>query len=370
MPRPPSKTARRVPAINSPLSVVILAAGQGRRMLSDAPKVLAPLAGEPLLAHVLALAGELNPAGIHVVVGYGHERVQERFRDTRVQWALQTQQLGTGHAVRTAMPAIADDHRVLILYGDVPLLRSQTLRMLLEQSPLRGLSLLTARFPQPYGYGRIVRDAAGKAKRIVEEADASAAERRIQEINTGVMAAPAALLKRWLTQIKPRNAQGEYYLTDVLAQAVRERCAVASVEAADNCEIMGVNDRLQLAEAESEYRRRRARELMTQGVTIVDPARIDLRGAVTAGRDVLIDVDVVMQGPVTLGDRTRIGSHCVLSDCTVGADAVIESHCVLRRIEVADRCHIPSFSCPAPGTRLTDESPRQAGIVRKRSGTP
>ena len=334
--------------------MIILAAGQGRRMLSDLPKVLAPLAGEPLLAHVLALAAELKPASIHVVVGYGSDLVRERFRDTRVYWALQSQQLGTGHAVRTALPDIPDFHRVLVLYGDVPLLRSQTLQALLEPSGTRGLTLLTARFANPFGYGRIVRDAGGAARRIVEEADASARERRIEEINTGVMVAGAAELKRWLGLLKPHNAQGEFYLTDIVALAVKEKCAIATVEATDNREIIGVNDRLQLADAETEYRRRRAQELMGQGVTVIDPARIDIRGEVTAGRDVLIDANVVLEGRVTLGDRVRIGPGCLIRDAQIGADTDVRGHCVLRQVQVGSNCRIGPAVCLEPGTRVSD----------------
>jgi bifunctional UDP-N-acetylglucosamine pyrophosphorylase / glucosamine-1-phosphate N-acetyltransferase len=355
MPRSPSSAVRRVvPGSSSPLSVVILAAGQGRRMLSDLPKVLAPLAGEPLLSHVLALAEELNPESVHVVVGFGADRVRERFRGTRVQWALQDRQLGTGHAVRTALPDIPDSHCVLVLYGDVPLLRSETLRSLLALSPARGLALLTARFANPHGYGRIVRNPAGKARRIVEEADASVRERRIQEINTGVMVASARYLKRWLTELKPHNAQGEYYLTDVVAQAAREKCAIATFEAVDNCEIMGVNDRVQLAEAEGEYRRRRARDLMAQGVTLVDPARIDVRGTVTVGRDVLLDAGVVIEGPVTLGDRVHVGADSIIRGTQIGAGTQVQAHCVLQQVKVGENCSIGPCVYLEAGVRIPD----------------
>jgi bifunctional UDP-N-acetylglucosamine pyrophosphorylase / glucosamine-1-phosphate N-acetyltransferase len=340
--------------------VVILAAGQGKRMVSDLPKVLAPLAGEPLLSHVLALARQLNPESIHVVVGHGAERVREHFREARVQWALQGEQLGTGHAVSVALPAIPDHHRVLVLYGDVPLLRLETLQSLLgaltARPSERGFTLLTARFANAYGYGRIIRNSAGQPQRIVEETDASARQRRIQEANTGVMVANAGQLKRWLGRLKPHNAQGEYYLTDVLAEAVREKCAIATLEATDTREIMGVNDRSQLADAESEYRRRRAEELMAQGVTLVDPSRIDIRGPVTVGRDVLIDVDVVLQGTVTLGDRVRIGPGCVIQDSIIGAETELHSHCVLQRTHIGKKCAIGPLVRLEPGAKLPDKT--------------
>jgi bifunctional UDP-N-acetylglucosamine pyrophosphorylase/glucosamine-1-phosphate N-acetyltransferase len=342
--------------------VVILAAGQGKRMVSDLPKVLAPLAGEPLLSHVLALAHELKPDSIHVVVGFGADRVRERFRDAPVRWALQSEQLGTGHAVSMALPDIPDAHRVLVLYGDVPLLRSETLQSLLaaptSRPSTRGFTLLTARFANPFGYGRIVRNSAGQPQRIVEEADAGARERRIQEINTGVMVANAGQLKRWLRALKPRNAQGEYYLTDALAMAVREKCAIATLEATDNCEIMGVNDRAQLADAEREYRRRRTQELMAQGVILIDPSRIDIRGPVIVGRDVLIDVDVVLQGAVTLGDRVRIGPGCVIQDSVIGEETELHSHCVLQRTSIGRKCVIGPLVRLEPGIQLPDETKR------------
>ncbi len=329
-------------------------------MVSDLPKVLAPLAGEPLLSHVLALAHELNPDSIHVVVGFGADRVRDRFRGSPVRWALQKEQLGTGHAVETALPDIPDIHRVLVMYGDVPLLRSETLQSLLaaptSRPSARGLTLLTARFANPFGYGRIVRNAAGQPQRIVEETDASAHERRIQEINTGVMVANAGQLKRWLGVLKPRNAQGEYYLTDVVALAVKEKCAITTLEATDNCEIMGVNDRSQLADAEREYRRRRAHDLMAQGVTLVDPLRVDIRGPVTVGRDVLIDIDVVLQGAVTLGDRVRIGPGCVIQDSIIGADTELQSHCVLQRTHIGKKCVIGPLVRLEPGMKVPDKT--------------
>jgi len=324
-------------------------------MLSDLPKVLQPLAGMPLLAHVLDLAASLEPATIHIVYGHGGERVRDLFSDQQRQWSLQSEQLGTGHAVRQAMPKIPDAHRVLVLYGDVPLLRRETVQQLVGASRAGALGLLTARLANPFGYGRIVRNRRGAPVRIVEEGEASAEERRIQEVNTGVVTANARLLKSWLESLKPRNVQGEYYLTDVLAQAVKDKCAITTVEAADATEVLGVNDRLQLADAESEYRRRRARALMGQGVTLIDPARIDIRGPVTVGRDVQLDVNVVLEGPLVLGDGVRIGPNCVLSNASIGAGTVVHANSVLQDAQIGRNCRIGPFCRVRPQTRVADE---------------
>jgi bifunctional UDP-N-acetylglucosamine pyrophosphorylase/glucosamine-1-phosphate N-acetyltransferase len=340
----------------APLSIVVLAAGQGKRMLSDLPKVLQPLAGMPLLAHVLDLAASLTPAAIHIVYGHGGERVRELFSGQQRQWSLQSQQLGTGHAVGQAMPGIPDPHRVLVLYGDVPLLHRESLQRLLAASRTAALGLLTARLANPSGYGRIVRNRRGAPVRIVEESDAGAEERRIQEVNTGVVTAKARLLRSWLQSLKPRNVQGEYYLTDVLAQAVKDKCTIATVEATDATEVLGVNDRLQLADAEAEYRRRRARALMAQGVTLIDPARIDIRGPVTVGRDVELDVNVVLEGPLVLGDGVRIGPNCVVSNTLIGAGTVVHANSVLQDAQIGRNCRIGPFCRVRPETRVADEA--------------
>ncbi|HEY4973327.1 MAG TPA: NTP transferase domain-containing protein, partial [Steroidobacteraceae bacterium] len=279
MPRKQSKAAPPAAPTAAPLSIVILAAGQGKRMLSDVPKVLQPLAGTPMLAHVLDLAANLAPTCIHVVYGHGGERVRELFNNEQLHWTLQSEQLGTGDALRQAMPDIPDAHQVLVLYGDVPLLLADTLRGLLAHSGKNSVALLTARLTDASGYGRVVRDARGKLRRIVEECDANAKQRQIHEVSTGVMVASAKLLKAWLARLKPRNAQHEYYLTDIVGMAVQQKLRIATVEASDGAQVQGVNDKLQLALAEGEYRRRRARELMGQGVTLIDPARIDVRGS-------------------------------------------------------------------------------------------
>jgi len=354
MPRKQAKAAQQAAPTTAPLSIVILAAGQGKRMQSDIPKVLQPLAGMPMLAHVLGLAAKLTPASIHVVYGHGGERVRELFDDGRLRWSLQAEQLGTGDALHQAMPDIPDANQVLVLYGDVPLLLADTLRGLIARSGPRGVALLTARLADPSGYGRVVRDARGALRRIVEECDANARQRLIREVNTGVLVASARVLKDWLARLKPRNAQREYYLTDILGMAVRQKLRVATVEAADAAEVQGVNDKLQLALAETEYRRRRARQLMGQGVTLIDPARIDLRGSINVGRDVLLDVNVVLDGPVELGDGVRIGPNCVLRNVSIGARTVLFANCVLQDAQIGSDCQIGPFTRMRPKVRIAN----------------
>jgi bifunctional UDP-N-acetylglucosamine pyrophosphorylase/glucosamine-1-phosphate N-acetyltransferase len=336
------------------LSVVILAAGQGKRMQSDRPKVLQPLAGHPLLAHVFETAQALEPDLIHVVYGHGGELVRQSLIGPNLHWALQPEQLGTGHALQMAMPAIPDDHTVLVLYGDVPLLRAQTLRELLALAAAKSLALLTVELADPTGYGRIVRDARGAVRRIVEQKDAKPRELKITECNTGVLAAPAKRLRAWLKKLGNNNAQREYYLTDVIAMAVAEKLRVRPLVASDPVEVLGVNDRVQLAMLETAYRARRARELMLAGVTIIDPARIDIRGAVECGRDVVLDVNVVLEGPVQLGDGVRIGANCVLNQVNVGAGTEIRPNCVIHRAEIGPHCEIGPFARIRPETQLAE----------------
>ena len=358
MSRKPTRTApETAPAAtpsSAPLSIVILAAGQGKRMQSDIPKVLQPLAGTPMLAHVLEVAASLEPASIHVGYGHGGERVRGLFDDGQLQWALQSEQLGTGDALQQAMPQIPDSHQVLVLYGDVPLLLADTVRGLLAQSSERSVALLTAQLPDASGYGRVLRDARGRLQRIVEECDASAKQRLIREVYTGMLVASAGFLKACLARLKPRNAQHEYYLTDIVGMAVAQKLRIASVQAGDAAEIQGVNDRLQLALAEAEYRRRRARALMAQGVTLIDPARIDLRGAISVGRDVLLDVNVVLEGPVELADGVRIGPNCVLKNIAVGARTVLYANCVLQDAQIGSDCQIGPFTRMRPRVRIAD----------------
>jgi bifunctional UDP-N-acetylglucosamine pyrophosphorylase/glucosamine-1-phosphate N-acetyltransferase len=338
-----------------PLSIVILAAGQGKRMASDLPKVLQPLAGRPLLAHVIDTARALHPAAIHVVHGHGAERVRAAFPEADIHWTLQAEQLGTGHAVLQAMPAIPDEHTVLVLYGDVPLVRSETLSDLAARASSSSLVLLSAVIADPAGYGRVIRDATGRVVRIVEHKDADRKELAVAEINTGLLAAPAGRLRRWLSALGRDNAQGEYYLPDCIVAAVRDGCPVEAVVAASAMEVLGVNDKLQLAEVEAAHRRERASELMRAGVTIVDPARVDIRGEVSCGRDVVLDINVILEGKVRLGDRARVGPGCLLRDCELGADTEVRANCVVEGAVTGARCVIGPFARLRPGTRLADE---------------
>ena len=338
-----------------PLSVIILAAGQGKRMASDLPKVLQPLAGRPLLAHVIDTARSLKPAAIYVVYGHGGERVREAIADSKIQWVLQAEQLGTGHAVLQAMPAIPDGHLVLVLYGDVPLVRSATLAELVTRAGATSIAVLTAVLPDPAGYGRVVRDTTGRVARIVEHKDAIHKELAIGEVNTGLLAAPAGRLRRWLSALGRDNAQGEYYLPDCIVAAVRDGVAVEAVVAASATEVLGVNDKLQLAEVEAARRRERAADLMRAGVTIVDPARVDIRGEVHCGRDVVLEINVILEGKVRLGDRARIGPGSVLRDCEIGADTEVRANCVIEGATTGSRCVIGPFARLRPGTRLADE---------------
>jgi bifunctional UDP-N-acetylglucosamine pyrophosphorylase/glucosamine-1-phosphate N-acetyltransferase len=327
------------------LNIVILAAGQGKRMRSDLPKVLHPVAGKPMLAHVLDAARELAPTKVCVVYGHGGEQVRTALDSTDLTWALQEPQLGTGHAVMQAMPEFAavPPAPTLVLYGDVPLIRAATLRRLIEAAGADKLALLTAHLDNPHGYGRIVR-VDGKVTRIVEEKDADDAERAIREINTGILVAPGAALARWLPQLGSANAQGEYYLTDIVALAVAEGMDVVTAHPDANWETEGVNSKVQLAALERIYQRNVAEALMEQGVTLADPARIDVRGQLICGRDVSIDVNCVFEGSVVLGDGVRIGPNCVLQDATVGPGSVIGPFARLRPGTVlAEDVHIGNF---------------------------
>jgi bifunctional UDP-N-acetylglucosamine pyrophosphorylase/glucosamine-1-phosphate N-acetyltransferase len=322
-------------------------------MKSALPKVLQPLAGRPLLAHVIDTARSLEPAAIHVVYGHGGERVREALAAEPVQWTLQAQQLGTGHAVLQAVPKVPDDHVALVLYGDVPLLGRQTLAPLVALAGPGQVALLTMTVDDPTGYGRVVRDGAGRVQRIVEQKDASAAERGIRECNTGVIAAPAKLLRGWLEGLRADNSQREYYLTDIIGMAVQAGVAVNPLQCADPIDALGVNDKVQLATLESVCRQRAARALMLAGVTVADPARIDVRGRVIHGKDVFIDVNVVLEGEVRLGDRVRIGPGCVIRDAEIGDDTQVLPHCVIEGAAIGPSCNIGPFSRFRPTSRLS-----------------
>lgn len=336
------------------LSIVILAAGQGTRMRSARPKVLQPLAGRPLLAHVIGTARELEPAAIHVVYGHGGEQVPQALANEAVNWVEQAEQLGTGHAVQQVLPALPDDHTVLVLYGDVPLMRAATLRQL-TQAADNTLALLTAQAADPAGYGRIVRTG-GQVQRIVEHKDASEQERGITEINTGLLACPATHLRKWLAAVRNDNAQREYYLTDIVALAVQDGVPVTGIVADDYDEVHGINDRAQLAHAEHLYRQRQSAMLLTAGVTLIDPARIDVRGSLQCGQDVVIDINTVFEGDVQLGSNVRIGPHCVIRDSAIADNAEIFSHCVIDNAAIGKDCQIGPFARLRPGTKLAEQA--------------
>lgn len=336
------------------VEVVVLAAGKGTRMYSDLPKVLHPLAGKPLLQHVIDTARALNPRAIHIVYGYGGERVPQTLAAPDLNWVLQAQQLGTGHAVQQAAPQLNDDAIALVLYGDVPLTRAETLRGLIDAARSDALALLTIELPDPTGYGRIVRDSDGRVQAIVEHKDASATQRTISEVNTGILAAPAKALKGWLGGLSNDNAQREYYLTDIVGAAARQGYKMETAQPSAAWEVMGVNSKTQLAELERIAQVNRARAFTDQGVMLMDPARIDIRGALECGRDVVIDINCVFEGAVKLGDRVRIGPHCVVRDATIGADTVVNSHCVIEASSVGADCRVGPFARIRPDSVLDD----------------
>lgn len=334
------------------LTTVVLAAGQGTRMRSALPKVLQPLAGKPLLAHVLDQVDGIGCTDTVVVYGHGGDAVQTAFPGDALKWAHQTEQLGTGHAVKTAMPRVDDGRLVLILCGDVPLLRPATLRALIDSCATGDVGVLTVDMDDPSGYGRIVRDAAGHVRAIVEQKDASPDELAIPEINSGVICAPSTELRQWLDALSTNNAQGEYYLTDVIATAARNGSTVHAVKADDPDEVMGINDRRQLAAAECIFQHRLANELMDTGVSLADPARVDIRGSLSAGQDTFIDVNCVFEGDVVLGERVHIGPGAVIKNTTIGDDTVIYPHCVMEDSAIGARCQIGPFARLRPGAEF------------------
>ena len=334
------------------LDIIVLAAGLGKRMHSELPKVLHPLAGRPLLGHVLDAARALSPRKTIVVHGHGAERVRAAFPDASLAWALQADQLGTGHAVMQALPHVSAEE-VLILYGDVPLIRPETL-VRLRGAARGGISLLTVELADPKGYGRIVREG-GKVARIVEEKDASPAEKSIREVNAGFMAMDAKRLAGWAKQLSNRNAQKEYYLTDVVALAVAERVPVEAVKVEDAAEVAGVNSKQELAVLERVVQAREAARLLEGGVTLADPARIDVRGTLECGRDVSIDVNCVFEGKVRLADGVRIGPNCVLRNVTIAAASEVRAFSHLDDADIGARCLVGPFARLRPGASLADE---------------
>lgn len=337
------------------LHVIILAAGAGKRMKSDLPKVLQPIAGRPMLAHVIDTARQLLPDAIHVVYGHGGEAVRAAFADQPdLQWAEQTQQLGTGHAVQQAMPQVPDAATVLVLYGDVPLIQVDTLRHLLAQ-PGR-LAVLVADMVNPTGYGRIVRNAEGKVGAIVEQKDATDEQLAIRTINTGIITAESTALRTWLSQLSNSNAQGEYYLTDVFASAAADYTPADMAFVADAQEAEGANDPWQLSQLERAWQLREVRALCAQGARVIDPSRLDIRGTVTVGRDVQIDVNVILEGSVELGDGVSIGPFTRLKDVKLAAGTVVKPHCDLDGVVSEGAADIGPFARLRPGTVLAEGS--------------
>lgn len=335
----------------STLDIVILAAGQGTRMRSALPKVLHPVAGKAMLGHVIDAARQLEPASIQVVIGHGAQQVEQQLGAKNLSFVLQQEQLGTGHAVAQAMPALQSDH-VMVLYGDVPLISAQTLQALLQRCDEQSVGLLTVLLDDPAGYGRIVRNAAGKVTAIVEHKDASEEQLRINEGNTGILVAPRQQLQQWLANLSSDNAQGEYYLTDIIAMAVNDGLEIDTEVAGDAMEVQGANDRIQLAQLERHYQKLQAEALMRQGVTLRDPARIDVRGEVVVGRDVEIDVNVILEGKVVIEDGVRIGANSIISNSVLRKGAVVKSHCHLEDAELGEGADCGPFARLRPGTVL------------------
>ena len=339
--------------MTKPLHVVILAAGEGKRMKSSRPKVLQALAGKPMLGHVIDAVRALGADFIHIVHGHGGEQVRAAFGgQADLHWAEQAQQLGTGHAVQQAMPGIPDGARVLVLYGDVPLIRAETLRQMLALPA--SLSVLAAQLDDPTGYGRLLLDDHGRVAAVVEQKDADAQQRAIGLINTGIVLADAAALRDWLSRLRTSNAQGEYYLTDIFAMAAAVGQPAAVLRVADPMETEGVNDPWQLATLERAFQRRAARALLLAGVRLADPARFDQRGTVQVGRDVEIDVDVILEGDVQLGDNVRIGPFCRIRNATLAAGTQVHAHCDIDGAVTSGACTIGPFARLRPGTELAE----------------
>lgn len=339
----------------NPLHVVVLAAGEGKRMRSRVPKVMLPVGGRPMLAHVLDTAVALGAGAVHVVYGHGGDAVRESFAQSPVRWVAQGDRLGTGHAVLQAMPEIPDSATVLVLFGDTPLVPDDWLRRL-AGSAGDGLAMLTMEPPDPAGYGRVLRDADGRVARIVEEKDADAAERAVREVNTGILAAPARRLRDWLGRVGNENVQGEYYLTDVIALAVADGVEVQAEAAPDATLMAGANDRWQLAALERRYQSLQVQRLCREGVTVLDPGRLDVRGTVSAGRDVLVDVNVVLEGEVVLGDGVHVEPNCILRDVRIGDGTRILANSVVEDADIGRGCRVGPFARIRPGTEMRDGS--------------
>ncbi|HHF2906517.1 TPA: bifunctional UDP-N-acetylglucosamine diphosphorylase/glucosamine-1-phosphate N-acetyltransferase GlmU [Vibrio diabolicus] len=336
-------------------SAVILAAGKGTRMHSNMPKVLHTLAGKPMAKHVIDTCTGLGAQNIHLVFGHGGDQMQTILAEEPVNWVLQADQLGTGHAVDQASPRFEDDEKILVLYGDVPLISAETIENLLDAQPTGGIALLTVMLDNPTGYGRIIRKN-GPVVAIVEQKDATEEQKQIKEINTGVMVATGGDLKRWLSGLNNNNAQGEYYLTDVIAAAHDEGRAVEAVHPVNAIEVEGVNDRAQLARLERAFQSMQAQKLLEQGVMLRDPARFDLRGELQCGMDCEIDVNVIIEGKVSLGDNVVIGAGCVLKDCEIDDNTIVRPYSVIEGATVGEECTVGPFTRLRPGAEMRNDS--------------
>lgn len=336
-------------------SVVILAAGKGTRMYSDLPKVLHLLAGKPMVQHVIDTAKSIGASDIHLVYGHGGDLLKEKLGEQNLNWVLQAEQLGTGHAMQQAAPHFQDDEDIVMLYGDVPLIAKDTLQRLVEAKPEGGIGLLTVILDNPAGYGRIIREN-GEVVGIIEQKDASEEQRKIQEINTGIMVASGKDFNRWLSQLNNNNAQGEYYITDIIALAHKEGNKIATVHPSHLSEMEGVNNRLQLAALERIYQKEQAEKLLLAGVMLIDPARFDIRGTLTHGRDVVIDTNVIIEGNVTLGNNVQIQTGCVLKNCVIGDNSIISPYSVIENSELSTECTVGPFARLRPGAKLAAKS--------------
>ncbi|GAD81113.1 bifunctional UDP-N-acetylglucosamine diphosphorylase/glucosamine-1-phosphate N-acetyltransferase GlmU [Vibrio ezurae] len=336
-------------------SAVILAAGKGTRMYSKKPKVLHTLAGKPMAKHVIDTCVGLDANNIHLVFGHGSEQMKATLANEPVNWVEQREQLGTGHAVDQASPHFSDDEKVLVLYGDVPLITSETVSALLDGQPEGGVGLLTVVLDNPMGYGRIVREN-GSVVAIVEQKDATEEQKAICEINTGVLVADGKDLKRWLSNLSNDNAQGEYYLTDIIAAAHNDGKKIEAVHPASAVEVEGVNDRRQLARLERAYQQMQADKLLEQGVMLRDPSRFDLRGSLQCGMDVEIDANVIIEGSVTIGDNVVIGAGCVLKDCEIDDNTIIRPYSVIEDATVGEECTVGPFTRLRPGAELCNDA--------------
>lgn len=349
------------------LSVVILAAGKGTRMKSSLPKVLHPVAHKPMVQHVIDAATSLSSQNISLIYGHGGDQLQDRLNHNEVNWVLQDQQLGTGHAVKVAHDYMPDEDTVLVLYGDVPLIQTSTLERLLSVKPKQGIALLTVKLTNPTGYGRIIREN-DKVVGIVEQKDASVEQLKIQEVNTGIMAVNGDLLKDWLANLSSDNAQGEYYLTDIIAMAHQAGFAINTAHPESAMEVEGANNRIQLAALEREYQKRETNKLMLAGASLRDPARVDVRGSVTVGEDVEVDINVIFEGEVSIGNNVKIGPNCVLKDCAISDGAIIESNSLIDQAQVAAEAQIGPYARLRPGS-VVKEKAKVGNFVEMKKST-